>query len=103
MSIVHGELSIVLTMDNGPWTMDDSPMPDALAIALEHHRAGRVRQAADAYRALIAQDPHHADALNWLGVLAFQAGRPDHAIPLLERATNARPEDPAFAHNLGMA
>ena len=78
-------------------------MPDALAIALEHHRAGRVRQAADAYRALIAQDPNHADALNWLGVLAFQAGRPDHAIPLLERATKIRPDDPAFAHNLGMA
>lgn len=76
---------------------------DPLAIALEHHRAGRVRQAADAYRALLAQDPNHADALNWLGVLAFQAGRPDHAIPLLERATRARPTDAAFAHNLGMA
>ena len=76
---------------------------DALAIALEHHRAGRVRQAAAAYRALIDADPTHADALNWLGVLAFQAGRPDHAIPLLERAAKARPDDPAFAHNLGMA
>jgi predicted TPR repeat methyltransferase len=76
---------------------------DALAIALEHHRAGRLRQAAAAYRALIDADPHHADALNWLGVLAFQAGRPDHAIPLLERAAKARPDDPAFAHNLGMA
>jgi predicted TPR repeat methyltransferase len=76
---------------------------DALAIALEHHRAGRLRQAAAGYRALIEQDPHHADALNWLGVLAFQAGRPDHAIPLLERAARARPGDAAFAHNLGMA
>src|SRR5215218_3665750 len=63
------------------------PMPsDPLAIALEHHRAGRVRQAAAAYRALIEENPNHADALNWLGVLAFQSGRPDHAIPLLERA-----------------
>jgi predicted TPR repeat methyltransferase len=87
-------------MDNGR----SRRMPtDPLAIALEHHRAGRLRQAAAGYRALIDADPTHADALNWLGVLAFQAGRPDHAIPLLERAATARPNDPAVAHNLGMA
>ncbi|HEY7119448.1 MAG TPA: tetratricopeptide repeat protein [Tepidisphaeraceae bacterium] len=76
---------------------------DPLALALEHHRAGRVREAAGRYRELIAADPRHADALHWLGVLACQSGRPDHAIPLFERAASIRPDDPAAHHNLGTA
>lgn len=76
---------------------------DALQIALEHHRAGRLRQAAATYRTLIDADPHHAEALHWLGVLAFQAGRADLAIPLLEQAAALRPADAAYEHNLGMA
>jgi predicted TPR repeat methyltransferase len=78
-------------------------MSDALAVALEHHRAGRLRQAAGDYRAILEKDPKNADALHWLGVLAFQAGRPDHSIPLFERAIKLRPTDPAFHHNLAMA
>jgi predicted TPR repeat methyltransferase len=76
---------------------------DALQIALEHHRAGRLRQAATTYRTLIDADPQHAEALHWLGVLAFQAGRPDQAVPLLEQAAALRPKDAAYEHNLGMA
>ncbi len=76
---------------------------DALQIALEHHRAGRLRQAAATYRTLIDTDPQHAEALHWLGVLAFQAGRADQAIPLLEQAAALRPADAAYEHNLGMA
>jgi predicted TPR repeat methyltransferase len=76
---------------------------DNLQIALEHHRAGRLRQAAEGYLALLDQDPTHPDASHWLGVLAFQAGRPAQAIDLLETAAAMRPTDPAFHHNLGMA
>src|SRR5258706_10950562 len=72
-------------------------------IALEHHRAGRLRQAAAGYRALLDADPTHPDAAHWLGVLAFQAGRPAQAIPLLQTAIAQRPDDAAFHHNLGMA
>jgi predicted TPR repeat methyltransferase len=76
---------------------------DALQIALEHHRAGRLSQAAAIYRTLIDGDPKHAQALHWLGVLAFQAGRAEQAVPLLERALALQGDDAAFAHNLGMA
>ena len=76
---------------------------DPFQIAQEHHRAGRLRQAAAIYRSLIDADPQHADALHWLGVLAFQAGRADQAISLLEQAAVLRPADAAFEHNLGMA
>jgi len=76
---------------------------DNLQIALEHHRAGRLRQAADAYLALLDNDPTHPEAAHWLGVLVFQAGRPAQAINLLETAAAMRPSDPAFQHNLGMA
>src|SRR5687767_3435299 len=76
---------------------------NALEIALEHHRAGRVRQAEADYRAMIARKPEDADAIGWLGVLVYQAGRADEAVPLLERAVELRPGDAAFWHNLGQA
>ncbi|MDB5320143.1 MAG: hypothetical protein JWN40_1774 [Phycisphaerales bacterium] len=76
---------------------------DTFQIALEHHRAGRLRQAAAGYRALLDANPAHPDAAHWLGVLAFQAGRPAQAVTLLETAAAQRPSDPAFHHNLGMA
>jgi predicted TPR repeat methyltransferase len=78
-------------------------MPDPLAIALEHHRAGRLRQAAATYQSLLRGNPLHADALHWLGVLATQAGRPAAAVPFLEQAAALRADDPAFAHNLATA
>jgi predicted TPR repeat methyltransferase len=76
---------------------------NALEIALEHHRAGRVRQAEAEYRAMIARDPADAEATHWLGVLAYQAGRADEAVPLLARAVELRPSDAAYWHNLGQA
>jgi predicted TPR repeat methyltransferase len=76
---------------------------DALQIALEHHRAGRLAQAENWYRQAIERDAANADALHWLGVLMHQAARPDDAVPLLERAVSLRPDDAAFAHNLGHA
>ena len=73
---------------------------DDLQIALEHHRCGRLRQAESGYRTVLSGDPQNADAAHWLGVLLVQAGQADEAIPLLERAAAARPDDPAVCHNL---
>lgn len=84
--------------------MNPTPMAqDTFQIALEHHRSGRLRQAAAGYRALLDIDPSHPDAAHWLGVLAFQAGRAAQAVTLLETAIARRPNDAAFHHNLGMA
>ncbi len=72
-------------------------------IALEHHRAGRLRQAEAGYRAILDADAGHADALHWLGVLLVQAGQARAATPLLERAATLMPSDPAVQFNLGRA
>jgi predicted TPR repeat methyltransferase/Tfp pilus assembly protein PilF len=76
---------------------------DTLQIALEHHRAGRLRQAEAGYRELLRQDANHADALHWLGVLLHQAGLSEQAVASLERAAALRPRDAAFQHNHGQA
>jgi predicted TPR repeat methyltransferase len=76
---------------------------DLLNIAIEHHRAGRLLQAEEGYRALLALSPADVEALHLLGVLAEQVGRPGDAAPLLERAAKLRPMDAAIAYNLGHA
>jgi predicted TPR repeat methyltransferase len=76
---------------------------DSLQIALEHHRGGRLAQAEAGYRSLLRDQPAHADAAHWLGVLLTQAGQFAEAVPLLEQAAAARPEDAAVQHNLGQA
>lgn len=76
---------------------------DAFQIALEHHRGGRLREAEAGYRSVLERDPRHADAAHWVGVLLTQAGQPESAVPLLERAVSARPNDAAFVHNLAHA
>ncbi|HSI33432.1 MAG TPA: tetratricopeptide repeat protein [Tepidisphaeraceae bacterium] len=76
---------------------------DLLQIALEHHRAGRFRQAHELYVRLLRTNPDHPEATLWSGVLAVQAGRADAAIPILEKATRLTPDDPAAWHNLGQA
>jgi tetratricopeptide (TPR) repeat protein len=70
----------------------------AIALALDHHRAGRLADAEAIYRQVLAQHPNHADALNLLGALAYQVGRRDVARELIGRALALRPSF-AEAHN----
>jgi len=51
-------------------------LDDALAL----HRQGRLAEAADLYRALIAHDPHDSDAHNLLGLTEAATGNRDAAI-----------------------
>ena len=48
--------------------------------------AGRLAEAEQIYRQVIAAMPRHADALHALGALALQAGRPAVADTLLSQA-----------------
>lgn len=74
---------------------------DPFQIALEHHRAGRLRQAEAGYRALLAADAQNADALHWLGVLVLQAGHAAEAMEMLRRAAELKPGEASFWNNLG--
>ncbi|MBY6266191.1 tetratricopeptide repeat protein, partial [Azospirillum sp. 412522] len=66
-------------------------LSQALLIALDHHQAGRVAEAEDIYRRILGADPEHADAMELLGVLAAQTGRPAEAGRRLRLAVALRP------------
>ncbi len=70
-----------------------------LDAALAHHQAGRLPQAEQAYRQILAQNPNDPDALHLLGLLAHQAGHTAAGIEHIERAIALKP-DPQFFSNL---
>ncbi|SMC28254.1 Predicted O-linked N-acetylglucosamine transferase, SPINDLY family [Andreprevotia lacus DSM 23236] len=63
--------------------------PDALQIALHHHRNGQLAQAEAIYRQILAVLPHHPDANYLLGRLALQCGQPGEAVRLAQRTIAA--------------
>ncbi|MBK1838120.1 tetratricopeptide repeat protein [Azospirillum sp. YIM B02556] len=87
--------------------MPPSAAPARLAAllreALAHHRAGDLEKAERSYRALLAADGGHADALHLLGVLHHQRGLDDEAVRLIGRAVARRPGMAEQHANLGLA
>lgn len=77
--------------------------PDPMAAALEHFRAGRLREAEDLCRQLLEREPARADALHLLGVLAHQSGRREAAVELLGRAAALTRDNDEVHFNLGVA
>ena len=71
--------------------------------ALAHHQAGRLHQAEAGYRQILQGEPHHADALHMLGVIAHQAGKDEIAAGLISNAINSNPYNPYYYFNLGLA
>lgn len=55
------------------------------------HMAGRLAEAEQIYRHVIAAVPRHAEALHALGALALQSGRPAIAETLISQAVGLRP------------
>ncbi|MBK3732068.1 tetratricopeptide repeat protein [Azospirillum brasilense] len=90
-----------------PTDQDSPTTPDALAArlgrAVDHHRAGRLADAERDYRAVLAADPRHPDALHLLGVLALQAGHPGPAVELIEEAIRQAGGIADYHDNLGSA
>ena len=76
---------------------------DPIQIALEHHRAGRLQRAEAGYRNVLDTDPGNPQAMHWVGVLAYQAGRPEEAVFWLEQAAAIRATDAGYQHNLAQA
>jgi predicted O-linked N-acetylglucosamine transferase (SPINDLY family) len=76
-------------------------IPEALAIAVQHHQAGRLHEAEVIYRRILAADPNHADTLHLLGVIAHQMGQHESAVEYIERAIALNGAEPAYHNNLG--
>jgi tetratricopeptide (TPR) repeat protein len=65
------------------------------------HREGRLADAERDYRATLATEPGHVDALHWLGVLHHQRGEHRAAAELVGQAARLRPSDAGVQLNLG--
>ena len=78
-------------------------VPEAFALALGHHQAGRLAEAEQLYTRILAAAPGHADCRHFLGVLALQTGRTELAVRLIGDALAADGRDPARHNTLGNA
>jgi len=72
-------------------------------LGLQHHGAGRLREAEALYREALAEDPQNIDALHFLGVIALQRGDPAQAVVLISQALSRNSANPAACNNLGLA
>ena len=78
-------------------------VPEAFALAREHHQAGRLAEAEGLYTRILAVAPDHADCLHLMGVLANQTGRGELAVRLIGEAIARDGGDAAYHSNLGNA
>ncbi len=82
---------------------DTANLDSTLRSAIALHQSGRLRDAEPLYRAVLAQAPHHFDALQLLGALHVQRGEAGTGAALLQSAL-AIESNNAIAHfNLGLA
>ena len=77
--------------------------PQALALARQHHRAGRLGEAESFYREILAADPCATDALHFIGIIAGQTGRHAEAVAFISQAVALQPDHPEAQKNLGVA
>jgi predicted O-linked N-acetylglucosamine transferase (SPINDLY family) len=75
----------------------------ALAIALQHHQAGRLQAAERIYRQILHAEPNQADALHLLGLMAHQAGKHAVAVQYIRRAIEFSGRAALFHNSLGEA
>jgi protein O-GlcNAc transferase len=76
---------------------------EAIAVAMAHHRAGRLEAAEQLYRQVIKAEPNHAEAWHLLGLVNAQIGNNHAAVEYIRHALTARPEWPEALANLGNA
>ena len=69
--------------------------------ALENHREGRLVEAEQGYKRILAIDAQHADSLHLLGMIAFQAGDCETAAQRIRGAIEINPRASSYHSNLG--
>lgn len=76
-------------------------MPDKLSEAREHHRAGRLGQAYDLYRHVMATEPDNLEALFHYGHLVRQSGQTEAARDIFLHAISLAPRQGILFASLG--
>ncbi|RRH95648.1 sulfotransferase family protein [Mesorhizobium tamadayense] len=69
--------------------------------ALQLHQAGRRQDAEALYRQVLGQQPNHAAALHFLGLLLHQTGRSEEGLDLIEQSVTLQPGNADFLNNMG--
>jgi tetratricopeptide (TPR) repeat protein len=75
-------------------------IPAAMRQALQAQREGRVVEAAQIYRNVLAADPANFDATHMLGLVEYEVGDYDQAVSHLRRAIELRPDLRVVRKNL---
>lgn len=78
-------------------------IPEALAVALQHQRAGHLAEAERIYGLILQAAPRHADALHLSGVLAHWQGRTAEALERIALAIEVQPDRADFQLHHAMA
>ena len=78
-------------------------IPEALAIAVGHHQAGRLQAAEQIYRQVLAADPNQPDAWHLLGIIADQVGKHAAAVEHIAHAIRLAGDQAVFHQSLGDA
>ncbi|MBP2229182.1 tetratricopeptide (TPR) repeat protein [Azospirillum agricola] len=74
---------------------------EALALAVDHHMAGRLAEAETLYGRILDAVPDQPQTLHLLGVLLAQTGRIETGLSCVEAAIAVEPDVPAFHLNRG--
>src|SRR5262245_61302911 len=82
---------------------DMETVREALATAIQHHREGRLQSAEQIYRWILHVEPDQAEAIQLLGVIAFQERRLEESVALYRRSLVLKPDYAEAHNNLGVA
>jgi tetratricopeptide (TPR) repeat protein len=87
-----------------PKSAGDEPFDPrkALLEGLKLHQSGKLLEAEQSYRYVLARNPSHFDALHLLGVCCYEQGKLEEASSLIGRALKMRPRSPEAHSNLGL-
>lgn len=83
-----------------PFRPGENPHAALLAQALAFHQYNHLPQACSLYRRILAEEPHHPEALHMLGVALMQQGKHGDGIELIRDALERNPT-PVMWLNLG--
>lgn len=76
-------------------------LPVWLKLGLQQLQSGQLALAQTAYQQVLSVNPHHPEALHWLGVVRHQQGNCPLAIDLINQAIALSPKSPLFRGTLG--
>jgi protein O-GlcNAc transferase len=82
-------------------TEDRQAISEQLALAIQHHQAGRLEDAENLCRKVCAREPRNVRALHLLGIVGYRLGR-DDCMDVLTQALSIEPGNPDLHNDLGV-